>query len=179
MHEPGYNRGTMKSSGFVMAICVLAVLLCVPVSILAKKSLSDYHMRLHIYQTHWSQSRYGFHAFGRANLFDEKGLPHGVEFTYDCAYHLMASNGNESYPAMWKKQSQSIDVVFGEIGSNPNSFHDCEFKIAEKPFVWYGNRGGLGTESAQDFMAKNQNETPTIGAAAQADVPRAANPPRY
>jgi hypothetical protein len=178
MQEPGYNPAVMRSPKFVIPLGVLAVLLFVPVSILAKKLLSDFNMRLHIYQTHWNQNRYGVHAFGRANLFDEKGIPHGVEFTYDCAYHLMASNANESYPAVWKKRGQSIDVAFGEIGSNPNSFHDCEFKIAEKPFVWYQNRGELGTESAQDFLAKRQKQTPTVGAATEADVPKSANPPR-
>jgi hypothetical protein len=165
----------MTAFPFAKWLGVFALLLCVPASLLAKKLLSDYHMRLHIYQTHWNQNRFGFHAFGRANLFDEQGLPHGVEFTYDCGDHLMASSGNEAYPAKWKKQGQSIDVVFGEIGSNPDSFHDCEFKIAEKPFVFYWSRGELGTESAQEFMAKNQNQAPTTGAATQADVPVAAH----
>src|SRR5580658_4296817 len=169
----------MRASTFSRLLGFLLVLLCVPVFMGAKKLISDYHMRMHIYETHWSHSRYGYHAYGRANLFDEQGMPHGVEFTYDCDDHLMGSNGNEAYPAKWKKQGQSVDVVFGEIGSNPNSIHDCEFKIAEKPFVYYRNRGELGTESAQEFMAKNQKETPTVGAATEADVPRAANPPRF
>lgn len=152
------------------------MLLCVPGSLFAKKSLSDFQMRLHIYQTHWNHNRYGYHAFGRANLFDEKGVPHGVEFTYDCSDHLMASTGREAYPARWKKQGQTIDVVFGEIGAKAGQFHDCEFKIAEKQFVYYAARGGFGTESAQEFSAKQQNQTPTAGAATEADVPVAANP---
>lgn len=178
-NKSGYNPPIMRFSRFARPLFVLAVLVGVPLCILAKKNLSDYQMRLHIYETHWNHNRSGFHAYGRANLFDEKGLPHGVEFTYDCADHLMASNGSEAYPAMWKKQSQSIDVVFGEIGSNPNSLHDCEFKIAEKPFVYYRSRGELGTASAEEFMAKHQNETPSVGAASLADVPRSANRPSY
>ena len=166
----------MKVSRFSSPLGALALLLCVPISLLAKKSLSDYPMRVHIYQTNWNHNSWGYHAFGRANLFDEQGVPHGVEFTYDCADHLMASSGNEAYPAKWKKQGESIDVVFGEIGANPNSFHDCEFKVAEKQFVFYHDRGELGTESAQEFMAKHQNEAPTAGAATQTDVPVSANP---
>lgn len=127
---------------------------CVPATLLAKKSLSDYQMRIHICQTIWNHNRYGYHAFGRANRFDEKGVPHGVEYTYDCADQLMASTGREAYPAKWKKQGQTLDVVFGEIGAKAGQFRDCEFKIAEKQFVYYGSRGGLGTESAQAFMAK-------------------------
>jgi hypothetical protein len=166
----------MRAFSFARWFAALFVLLCVPVSLLAKKLISDYQMRIHIYETHWNHNGWGYHAFGRANLFDEKGMPHGVEFTYDCGDHLMASSGNEAYPAKWKKQGQSVDVVFGEIGANPDSFHDCEFKISEKPFVYYRGRGELETESAQDFMAKNKNQTPaTAGAATPADIPAAAN----
>lgn len=161
----------MKSSPLRRSAWGLLVLLCVPTLLIAKKNLADYHMRLHIYETHWNQDRYGFHAFGRANLFDEQGVPHGVEFTYDCIDHLMASSGNEAYPAKWKKPGQSIDVIFGEIGANPDSFHDCEFKVAEKQFVFFHGEGGLGTESPQEFMAKHRKEAPTAGPAAPADVP--------
>jgi hypothetical protein len=164
----------MKASRF--AAPLLAVLLCVPASLLAKKSISDYSMRVHIYETHWNHNSWGFHAFGRANLFDEQGVPHGVEFTYDCADHLMASSANEAYPAKWMKQGQSIDVVFGEIGAKPDSFHDCEFKIAEKQYVYFHNHGELGTESAQEFMAKHKDQAPTVGAATPADIPVSANP---
>jgi hypothetical protein len=169
----------MKPSRFGASLGVLFVLLCVPVALLAKKNLSDYPMRVHVYETHWNHNSFGFHAFGRANLFDEQGLPHGVEFTYDCADHLMASMGNEAYPAKWKKPGQSIDVVFGEIGANPNSFQDCEFKVSEKQFVFFHGRGELGTESAQDFLAKHKSEAPSVGAATQSDVPVSANPHNY
>lgn len=165
----------MKTSRFAAPLGILVVLLCIPASLLAKKSLSDYSMRIHIYETHWNHNSWGYHAFGRANLFDEQGVPHGVEFTYDCGDHLMASSGNEAYPAKWKKQGQSLDVVFGEIGANPDSFHDCEFKIAEKQFVFYHGQGELGTESAQEFMARHQKQAPKIGAATPADIPVSAN----
>jgi hypothetical protein len=166
----------MKATPLTRLLAVVFVLLCVPVSLLAKKSISDFNLRLHIYETHWNHNGWGYHAFGRANLFDEQGVPHGVEFTYDCGDHLMGSSGNEAYPAKWKKQGQSVDVVFGEIGSNADSFHDCEFKISEKSFVYYRSRGVLETESPQDFMAKHKNEAPTIGAATPADIPEGAHP---
>lgn len=166
----------MKNFRLAASLGTLAVLLCVPASVLAKKLLSDYPMRLHIYETHWNHNGWGYHAFGRANLFDEQGVPHGVEFTYDCGDHLMASSGSEAYPAKWKKQGLSVDVVFGEIGANPNSFHDCEFKVSQKQFVYYYDRGGMGTESAQEFLAKHPKQVPSVGPATQADVPVSANP---
>jgi hypothetical protein len=140
---------------------VLSLFLCVPTMVEAKRSLTDYTLRLHIYQTNWNQNGLGFHGFGRANLFDEKGMPHGVEFTYDCDDHLMYSSGNEAYPAKWKKLGQSMEVVFGEIGQKPDQLHACEFKVAEKPFVFYRSQQGLQTESAQAFVeyaAKHDNE---------------------
>lgn len=168
----------MSASPLRRSLAVLAVLFCVPALLLAKTSLTEYNLRLHIYETHWNQDRFGIHAFGRANLFDQQGQPHGVEFTYNCDYHLMASSRNEAYPARWKKQDQSIDVVFGEIGASPGSYHNCEFKVSEKPFVFFRGGGELGTESPQEFLAKHPNQAPTTGAATPADVPDAANPHR-
>lgn len=71
----------MKASRLAASLGIVVVLLCVPASLLAKKRLSDYPMRLQILQTHWNHNAWGFQAFGRANLFDERGTPHGVDFT--------------------------------------------------------------------------------------------------
>lgn len=76
-----------------------------------------------------------------------------------------------------EEKGQSIDVVFGEIGAKPNKFHDCEFKISEEQFVYYGHRRGLGTESAREFLATHRDQAPSAGAATQADVPVSANAP--
>jgi hypothetical protein len=165
----------MKDNRFVLTLAAVA-LLCAPGVVMAKRSLSDYPLRLHIYQTNWNHNQWGYHAFGRANLFDEQGVPHGVEFTYDCGDHLMASNGNEAYPAKWKKPGQSTEVIFGEIGQKPDQFRACEFKLAVKSFVFYRHNGALDTESAQEFMAKHSNQAPPTGAAASTDVPVSANP---
>ena len=169
----------MRASPLSRHAWVLFVFLCVPVSLIAKKNPADYQLRLHIYETHWNQDRLGFHAFGRANLFDEQGAPHGVEFTYDCMDHLMASTGNEAYPAKWKKQGQSIELIFGEIGSNPDSFHSCEFKVALKQYVYFRGRGELSTGTPQEFKDKHQNEAPPTGVATGADVPVTGKPSNY
>lgn len=164
----------MKTTRFLRPLAVLAVLLCVPVALLAKTNLADYNLRLHIYDNHWNQDRFGYHAFGQANLFDEQGQPHGLEFTYDCGYHLMASSHNEAYPARWKKPGQVIEVLFGEIGAAPGTYHSCEFKISEKAFVYFRGNGGVGTESAQEFLQKHPGQVPATGPGAP-DVPGAAN----
>ncbi len=166
----------MNRNRFALVLLLVAAV-CTPAVLVAKRSLSDYPLRLHIYQTNWNHNGWGYHAFGRANLFDEQGAPHGVEFTYDCQDHLMASNSNEAYPAKWKKQGQSVEVIFGEIGQKPDQFHACEFKLALKSFVFYRHSGGLDTETAQEFMARHSNQAPSVGAATSADVPVSANPP--
>jgi hypothetical protein len=168
----------MKDNRFALLLTVLA-LLCAPAALVAKRSLSDYQLRLHIYQTNWSHNGYGYHGFGRANLFDEHGVPHGVEFTYDCEDHLMGSNSNEAYPAKWKKPGQALEVIFGEIGQKPDEFHACDFKVAVKSFVFYRHNGELDTGTAQEFMVNHSNQAPPVGAAAPADVPVSANPRSY
>ena len=137
--------------------------------------ISDYTLRLHIYGTNWSHNGSGYHGFGRANLFDEQGVPHGVEFTYDCEDHLMGSNGNEAYPAKWKKPGRELEVIFGEIGAKPDEFHDCDFKVSEKSFVYYSHQHEVSTESAQEFLASHKSQMPSIGPATPGDVPNSAN----
>ena len=105
-----------------------------------------------------------------------RGTPHGVEFTYDCDDHLMGTSGTEAYPAKWKQAGQSVEVVFGEIGQKPDQFHECEFKLAMKPYVFYSNQHIISTESPQDFLAKHKSQTPTVGPATPSDVPVSANP---
>jgi hypothetical protein len=165
----------MKNSRFALLLTIAALVLCVPAVLVAKRSLGDYPMRLHIYQTNWTRNGYGYHGYGRANLFDEQGAPHGVEYTYDCEDHLMASNANEAYPAKWKKSGQSIEVIFGEIGQKPDDFHACEFKIAIKSFVFYRHNGELDTGTPEEFLAKHANQAPPTGPATPNDVPVSAN----
>jgi hypothetical protein len=166
----------MKRHSALAFIAIVALFLCAPSIVEAKRLLSDYTLRVHIYGTNWDRNRFGYHAFGRANLFDELGTPSGVDFTYDCEDHLMASNANEAYPAKWKKPGQSLEVIFGEIGSNPDSVRACEFKVAKKTFVYYRGDHEIGTESAQEFIAHHKSQVPSIGPATPADVPVSANP---
>jgi hypothetical protein len=166
----------MNCHRFVATMAVLTLFLCVPTMVEAKRDLGDYTLRVHIYETSHSHNRWGYHAVGRANLFDEQGVPHGVEFTYDCQDHLMGSSGNEAYPAKWKKPDQSLEVVFGEIGSNPDSFQACEFKVAMKAYVFYSHDHEISTEKPEEFLAKHKSQTPTVGPAIAEDVPVSANP---
>jgi hypothetical protein len=50
----------MNPFRFVTLLRVLALRLCVPPSILAKKSISHYQMRFHSYETHWDRVGYAY-----------------------------------------------------------------------------------------------------------------------
>lgn len=166
----------MNDRRFSATLAVLAVFLCVPVLMGSKKNLADYTLRIHLYDSHWTRDRGGFHAYGRANLYDESGMPHAVDYLYDCDDHMMAEPGNEAYPARWKKPAQSIEVIYGEIGQRPDDFHTCEFKISEKSFVYFRANGGLNTESPQDFMTHHAAQAPPRGPLTPDDIPHSANP---
>lgn len=168
----------MKAFRVAIPAVVLIGYLCIPLRLEAKRELADYPLRLRILGSNWNHNGYGYHAFGRANLFDDHGTPRAVEFTYDCADHLMASSGTESYPAKWKKPGQTLEVIFGQIGDKPNSFHSCEFKVAEKNFVFFRHNGEVGTESVQDFIANHNNQGAKVGTPAPDEVPVSANPSR-
>ncbi|MGD0799109.1 MAG: hypothetical protein ABR910_15450 [Acidobacteriaceae bacterium] len=164
----------MNRRRLAVPLGLLAFVLSAPSLLEAKRNLADYTLRLHIYGSNWTHNGFGYHGYGRANLFDEQGTPHGVEYTYDCDDHLMVSSGNEAYPAKWKKQDLSLEVIFGEIGAKPDSFRACEFKVAEKSFVFYRHNGLLETESPQEFLAHHKSEAP--GPPTPADIPTSATP---
>ena len=170
---------SMKRHTLVASLAAIALVFCAPSLVEAKRIVSDYTLRLHIYGTSWMHNQFGYHGVGRGNLFDGQGVPHGVEFTYDCEDHLMGSSGNEAYPAKWKKQDREIEVIFGEIGSRPDQFQACGFKVALKKYVFYSHDHDITTESPQEFMAKHQSQTPTVGAAGADDVPVSANAHPY
>jgi len=89
----------------------------------------------------------------------------------------MGSSGNEAYPAKWKKPGLEVEVIFGEIGGKPDQFHACNFKVAEKSYVFYHRQGEVNTESAQEFLANHKSQAPTVGAATPTDVPVSAHSP--
>lgn len=168
----------MKDRRQLITFVVVASCFFLPSALEAKRDVADYTLRLRILGSNWHHDRDGYHANGRGDLFDEQGTPHGVDFTYDCGDHLMASMGNESYPAKWKKPGQSVEVIFGQIGDKPNSLHACDVKLSEKQYVYFRGTQGLSTESAAEFMANHKSQAATVGAPGAADIPVSANPPR-
>ena len=128
---------------FLLTSFAVSMILCAPMLMGESKSSADYPLRIRIYSKD-AVNAYFYTTVqeqkgeGRSNLFEGDDV-HGVDFNYSCSEKLPNSFGYETYPAKWKKPGQSIEVVFGEIGSNPDSFQACEFKVAMKSYVFYSH----------------------------------------
>lgn len=163
--------------------CVFVVLAgCLGLSSLllaAGHNVADYSLRVHIFQFN-SHSHYYQRTLDavdgeeRANLY-ENGEPRGFDFNYRCSERLMVSSGYETYPARWKKQNQTLEILLPVMGK-PGAFDACEMKVAMKDTAYFRHNGGLDEEPAtvyKAWMDKHQydpehgkNEPLTLPAAA-------------
>ena len=144
----------MKRNHLFGALAAAACFLCVPALLEARPQISEYTLRVHIYGTNWNRNSSGYHAFGRANLFDEQGVPHGVEFTYDCQDHLMASTATEAYPARWKKPGKRLEVLMPSDdipeGGRPLRPVRCSLDVTLHDFVYLLLPNGKLVEVSKD-----------------------------
>jgi hypothetical protein len=120
-------------------------------------------LRVHIYQengvSHYSRGTLDWvDGEGRANLFDQ-GEPRGFDFSYRCGERLRTSAGFETYPARWKKQDKTLEILLPQFGK-PGAFDACELKVLMKTDTVYHRHGGLlGEEPAakyKEWMEKVQ-----------------------
>lgn len=125
---------------------------------------ADYPLRVHIFQFNSHSHYYGptrtldvVDGEGRANLY-ENGEPHGFDFSYRCEERLRGSAGFETYPARWKKQQRTLEVLLPQFGK-PGSFDACEMKVEMKDTAYYRHNGSLDEESParfKEWMQKHQ-----------------------
>lgn len=104
----------------------------------AIKSASD--LRVQIMQVQWNNSSWGASGFGRANLIGNN-VKQGFEFGFSCARPFLASEGDEYYPATWKKPGYTLTILIGEMGK-PGKHGKCELKINPKAFTYQRNENG-------------------------------------
>lgn len=140
----------------LQAICI-GVLATSSLALAKSKNPADYPLRIHVFgrnQTTWYSFRQVNEAKGegRADLF-ENGDVHGVDFNYACSEKLIPSFGFETYPAKWKKPNRELVVLLPTFGKT-GSYFTCNFNTDVKEFVYFrGRRGGLGSESPQEYEA--------------------------
>jgi len=92
---------------------------------------------------------------GRANLF-ENGEPRGFDYGYRCSERLRNSAGFETYPARWKKQDQTLEILLPKLG-NSSATVSCDLKVDMKDFAYYRRDGSLETEPPAVFKEWMQN----------------------
>ena len=127
-------------------------------------SSAEFPLRIHIYHINarafYSSNRTVdfFEGEGRANLF-ERGDPRGFDFGFRCSAQVMTSSGYETYPARWKKQDATLEVLLPVMGK-PNATNACELKVAMKPDKAYHTRNGIVYEEPaalyKEWMLKVQ-----------------------
>jgi hypothetical protein len=150
------------------------------VAMAAPKSLADYPLRVHIYNTHWGyggesafiEDYSGYHGHGRANLTDGPDT-RGMEYTFECDSHFMTSDPGESYPAKWKKQGQELEMLMTVIGTD--KMRTCHLKVTLKDFVYERRNGKLETVS----IAENKQRVVEAAAREVALAPVDKDPSHY
>lgn len=134
-------------------LCALLLFSCVPL-LAESKNPADYPLRVHIYPHQKIHFYYGTReeeskGEGVANLF-ENGVPHGVEFTFDCSQNILGNPGFETYPAKWKKPNLEL-VVLVPVFAKPNAYFTCNLKTSVKDEVFVTNNGRMMKEPTAEY----------------------------
>lgn len=116
----------------------------------------NYPLRVHVFdrRVHHNRRFDSYSGTGHANII-EGDQTSGAEFTYLCSFKFLDSEADEYYPARWKKDGLSLEILTGVIGSDTKT-RTCEFKVALKDFVFSRERGHLVTLSQQEYADTQQ-----------------------
>ena len=112
-----------------------------------------YPLQVHVFdrRVHHNRRFGAYSGTGHANLVEGNRIV-GVEFSYDCLYKFLDSDADEFYPAKWKKEGLSLEILTGVLGSDTRT-HTCQFDIAEKDFVYRRVNGKRVTMSVEEYAA--------------------------
>ena len=136
------------------------------------RDLSQYPLRVHIFQSHWDRRSGDFYGqgYGIANLFDGATV-RGMNFTYDCPAQYAETIGNEAYVAKWKKPEKTLELVAEKTGE-PGKSDTCEFRVTLHDFVYDLQNGTLATFSPEQYKMR-------LGAALPKNESIDTNPSHY
>jgi hypothetical protein len=115
-----------------------------------------FQLQVHVFERSVRRvKRFGaYKGEGKANLI-EAGQINGIEFAYDCDYKFHSSEADEFYPARWKRQNETMDILMGELGSDTKT-HTCELKIQMKDWVYRKVDGKLITMSPEQYATLDE-----------------------
>ncbi len=137
---------------FAVIFALFAFCLLGPASA-APRDPSQYPLHVHIFSRRvHTDHRFGaYYGTGKANLIGDSTMA-GIEFSYDCLYKFRDSEEDEYYPARWKHEGLSLDILMGVLGTDSGT-HTCELKIAQKDYAYQLVKGKVRTISLQEYAA--------------------------
>ncbi len=122
-----------------------ACLLLSPAVLAGGPDLAKYPMRVHIFQNsqqvHHMRRTHYVDGKGSGNLY-ENGEPRGFAYTFWCVNRLRISPGYETYPARWKKQNKTVEILLPVTGK-PGKYDACDLDTDMKSIVYYYHGGKL------------------------------------
>lgn len=161
----------------IISYARLAVLLCLLPSagstITARaepRNLDQFPLRVHIFErsvTHVKR----FNAYkgeGKANLIEANQIV-GMDFSYDCSYKFHSSESDQYYPARWKHEGLSLDILMGVYGSETKTV-TCELKVMLRDFVFRKAKGSLVTMSPEEYASLDEAKAEREQALAPTDL---------
>ena len=125
----------------------------------APRDPEKYPLRVHIFNRTVHRRTYRgrfliYDGDGRANLIQANQIS-GLEFTYECDYKFLDSDADEYYPAKWKRDGLSLEILMGVIGSDTKT-HTCDLKVALKDYVFRRENGKIVTMSPQEYASLDE-----------------------
>lgn len=147
------RRALARSIPFHAPLLAASLLAFIPAHASADNP-ADFPLRVHIFQrtehSHYFRGTLDWvDGDGRANLF-ENGQPRGFDFGFHCGDRIMTSSGFETYPARWKKNGRTLEILYPVMGK-PGATHSCELKVNMKDFAYFRRQGNLETEPSAAF----------------------------
>jgi hypothetical protein len=131
----------------------LALVLLLPMTMLAGKNLAEYPLQIKIVESHWHRHNNGtVDGWGRADVIEGDSV-HAFDFTYESAGPFQRTIGEAHYLAKWKKQPLKMEMLVGEIGA-PDKFHTYDLKTSLREDVYVPSDNGAVAISQEAYKAK-------------------------
>jgi hypothetical protein len=123
------------------------------VSLFAGKNLADYPLQIQVIESHWHRHRYNgmetVDGWGRGDVRDGDSI-RGFDFTYSSAEPFHRTIGDAHYLAKWKKESQRMEMLVGEIGA-PDKYQTYDLKTSVREDVYVPGGDGAIAISQQEY----------------------------
>lgn len=148
----------MRFVHFLGLSAVVAFLAVSTPALAGKPDPDNYPLRVHIMKfvtratpIHEKKDLSGIPQFvegrGVADLF-QNSQPVGFQFSFSCADGITASSGYGTFPARWKKQDRTLEILVPQPGK-PWNLETCDLNAEMRPgLAFYWKNGDIAEEAA-------------------------------